>query len=132
MKTENEIVFGMNFTFIGIHTFLPVLFHIFLIITKTRKNLLILFFNYLPSLIFLTANISGISLFSGYIKHRGEWVGILNIRVYFFYLLHIIIILTISSILVIKSGKKTVLNKEKIYSRFLLVSTLFVYAICQT
>jgi PAS domain S-box-containing protein len=132
MKLKEEVVLVMNFFYIGLYTFLPLLFHFCLIITKTKIKPWILFFNYLPVLLFIIANIMGINLFFEYIKYKGEWTGVININLYYLYLFHIIVILTINSIIIYKWGRKTKSNKEKIYSRFLFISSILTYLIGQT
>jgi DNA-binding CsgD family transcriptional regulator/PAS domain-containing protein len=132
LKTKEFVTFIMNFTFIGIHTFLPLLFHFYLVITKTKIKSWILVLNYLPPCIFIPLNFMGISLFSEYIKSGDAWTGILNVNLYFFYLLHIVVFITIGSILIYKWGHRTNSNKEKIYARYLLVTSISIYIIGQS
>ena len=69
----------------------------------------------------------GYSIFSDIIVYPGKFLAIIDFKWIFLYVFSILLCLSISVFIIYRWGKQTRINKEKIYSKFILALLIFTY-----
>ncbi len=127
-QKNNEHLFIIGkIGYVGIFFYFPLNLHFHLILSKIKTNIRLIILYYMPAVLLNVYHVLGYSFITKFIKYKGEWVGIVdpNNVVLYLYCLYILFCLVISVIALYKWGRRTTINKEKKYSRFILISYMF-------
>ncbi len=124
-QKNKEMIFNfLKFAYIGAYLYYPISLHFYLTLSKTKTRLWILVLNYIPALILIIACFFGYTYVSYFIIYKDEWLGLIDFNSIWVYLFifFILFYLTIVFLIIFNWGKRSGINKEKIYSIFILIS----------
>jgi DNA-binding CsgD family transcriptional regulator len=122
LNTNEHLYLLTKLAFLALYLFFPLNTHFYLALSNTRMKAWHLCLNYIPVIIIYIAYLAGLSIFSDFVKYKGEWVGIYKINSWLYInIIYYLLNFLISFLIIFKWGKNTKVKKEKIYAKFILI-----------
>lgn len=123
LEKIDSIILFLKIAYIGGFLFSPVNLHLYLAASNTSIRWYHTALNYIPYLFLMISNFAGFFVFSGFVRHNNEWMGILNTGSIRFklYLLFVVLTFIISFAVILAWNIRTKVNKEKIQSLLILI-----------
>ncbi len=119
---ENNLTI-MRIAYLGAYFYFPLNLHFCFLISRYKIKTWAIAACYLPALILNICNFLGYLIYSEFSKYQDEMIVILDkgsVSLYF-YILSILFYFSFSFLVIYKWGRQTRFNKERIYSRFILI-----------
>lgn len=128
-NAEPHYYIFVRLAYLGVYFFFPLNLHFYLQLSKTKVNTWLLILNYIPAVLLNLAHFLGYSIFSKFIFSQDSWVAVFNFGSIWIYLyaLDIFLYFIISFAVVFRWHKQSKLNKEKLYTRFILLLLTIYY-----
>jgi PAS domain S-box-containing protein len=129
LKSYENVSPLVKLAYLGLFFFFPLNLHFSVVISKSKIKTWIVAACYMPAVLLNILSVLGYSIFSELIKQQHEMIAVFDTHgfPFYFYIFSILLCYFLTIVILSRWGRETGINKEKFYSRFIIITLSIAY-----